>query len=149
MTTSSGASVLLVTPATEERSSEVNLNALRFRNRVKKSLLEDEDMDSVKLKQIILTASFVCDSLNHTESSSSSVTSLRSQLEELKGDLVNRLKDAESILHTARPVADLIRKDSTVVKKRFDVSNLNDTNEAPGESIHTLLQQQKVTSTCN
>jgi hypothetical protein len=149
MTTSSGTSVLLVTPATEERTSEVNLNALRFRNRVKKSLLEDDDMDSVKLKQIIATASFVCDSLNHTEQSSTNGASLRSQLEELKGDLVDRLKDAESIIHTARPVTDQMKKDPSVVKRRFDIGTSNDTNEASGESIHTLLQQQKVISTRN
>lgn len=146
MTTSSGANVLLVTSATEECTSEVNLNALRFRNRVKKSLLEEGDMDLVKLKQIISIASFVCDSLNHIEPSHISGTSLRSELEDLKGDLVKRLKDAESMVHTARPVVDQKRKPS-VVQNKFDSSNIDNTNEGSGESIHTLLQQQKVTPT--
>ena len=146
MLTSSGEVVIQLDAASGERAFEDRLNALRFRNRVKKSLLEDEDMDSVKLEQIISTASFICDSLNPSESLSTNGSCLRTQLEELKGELLNRLKDANHVMDTVRPVADQIKRGPSSIKKRTEVNNPNNTNETSGESIHTLLQQQKVTS---
>lgn len=138
------------------RLSKESLNALRFRNLTKKYLLDDDQVDAVKLKQLIHSASIVSERLATANTCNDNDTHLRSQLDELKGEL-SKKRDLLNEIGIAKAKADSKMKFSvsssqTIVSKSAQITSQDgvqddqtENDAASGERIHTLLQQQKVT----
>ena len=138
------------------RLSKESLNALRFRNLTKKYLLDDDQVDAVKLKQLIHSTSIVSERLAEANTCNDNDTHLRSQIDELKGEL-SRKRDLLNEIGIAKAKADSKMKFSvsssqTIASKSVQITSQDgaqddqtENDAASGERIHTLLQQQKVT----
>ena len=149
-------SLTMVNVDGSSRSSKESLNALRFRNLTKKYLLDDDQVDAVKLKQLIHCASIVSERLAETNTCNDNDTHLRSQLDELKGEL-SKKRDLLNEIGIAKAKADSKMKFSvsssqTIASKSVQITSQDgvqddqtENDAASGERIHTLLQQQKVT----
>lgn len=138
------------------RTSKESLNALRFRNLTKKYLVDDDQVDAVKLKQLIHSASIVSERLAEANACSANDTQIRLQLDELRRELSKKC-DALNEIGIAKARAESKNKFSasssqTRASKPAQIishdglqGGQTDTDAAPGERIHNLLQQQKVT----
>ena len=137
------------------RLSKETLNALRFRNLTKKYLLDDDQADAVKLKQLIHSASIVSQRLAEANTCNDNDTHLRLQLDELKGEL-SKKRDLLNEIGIAKAKADCKMKFNTssshaIASKSDQIASQDglqgdqtENDAASGERIHTLLQQQKV-----
>lgn len=138
------------------RSSKESLNALRFRNLTKKYLVDDDQVDAVKLKQLIHSASIVSERLAEANACSANDIQLRLQLDELRSELSKKC-DALNEIGIAKARAESKNKFSAsssqtraskpahIISHEGLHGGQTDTDAASGERIHTLLQQQKVT----
>ena len=137
------------------RTSKESLNALRFSNLTKKYLVDDDQVDAVKLKQLIHSASIVSERLTEANACSANDIKLRLQLDELTSELSKKC-DVLNEIGIAKARAESKNKFSAsssqtrASKPAQIISNdghggQTDTDAASGERIHTLLQQQKVT----
>ena len=136
------------------------INAARFINTSRNALNTDgDDIDADKLQQLLATAAIVLESLCAVVLRTSDVTTLRSQLEELKKDFSKRLQ----VLHETNVVTELKKRSTTTAGNKVTKSsstsssmsspplisldekeNIRNDDTISGERIYTLLQQQKV-----
>ena len=144
------------------------INDSRFINRSRNSLNTcGDNIDAGKLTQLVATAAIVLESLDAASHCNPIVTSLRSQVEELKKDLSAKTLQLECIsLFLNEMNAATEQKKHSLLKDKTSTSNpigsfsstasygltsLNekeksrDADMISGERIYTLLQQQKVT----
>ena len=130
------------------------LNASRFRNIALKSLTDHENMDSGGLEQLGNVATFICCTLDGKDNLPESDLLLRSQLQDLKSELAERLqrvkkielsKSKKSVLEATCPQEErYLDQKMTNSNLQVATSNENLAERTSGEKVHSLLQEQKV-----
>ena len=138
------------------RMSKESLNAMRFRNLTKKYLVDDDQIDAIKLKQLIHSASIVSERLAEVNTGSDNDIQLKSQLDELRSELskkydvlieigVAKARFENKNKSTTSSSQTVASKPVQIISQRGLQGDQAETDAASGERIHTLLQQQKVT----